>query len=82
MHSPNRDLLVLTKNGTLNARELEHEVELLHELLYHVENMEVFCVANEVIDITRHKIRSKSHQVLRVAGRRILKPFLFISNKN
>lgn len=82
MRSPNRDLLVLTKNGTLNASELEHEVELLHELLYHVENMEVFCVANEVIDVSRHKILVKPYQVLRVAGRRIMKPFTFINNKN
>ncbi|RFM29987.1 hypothetical protein DXN05_03170 [Deminuibacter soli] len=82
MRSPNRDLLVLTKNGTLNARELEHEVELLHELLYHAESMEVFCVANEVIDISRHKILSKPYQILRVAGQRVLKPFVFMNNKN
>lgn len=82
MRSPNRDLLVLTKNGTLNARDLEHEVEQLHELLYHVESMEMFCIANEVIDIARHKILWKPYQVLRVAGDRVLKPFLFINNKN
>ncbi len=82
MRSSNRDLLVLTKNGSLNEKELEHEVELLHELLYHVENMEAFCIANELLDINRYKVIQKPHLILRAAGSKRLKPFTFICNKN
>jgi hypothetical protein len=56
MNTPNRDLLVLAHKANLTQVELEHEVELLHELLFVVENTTHFCVAHELIDINRYRI--------------------------
>jgi hypothetical protein len=82
MSPQNRDLLVLTKKESMNPGELEHQVELLVDLLYHVENMDVFCTANEIIDLNHCKIIQKHRQIQRVVRERKLKPFVFISNKN
>ncbi|HRI22720.1 MAG TPA: hypothetical protein PLA68_17290 [Panacibacter sp.] len=82
MNPQNRDLLVLTKKETMNPLELEHEVELIIDLLYHVENVEAFCIANEIIDLNRYKISNKANLIQRVIKEKELKPFVFISNKN
>jgi hypothetical protein len=82
MSPQNRDLLVLTKKESMNPGELEHEIELLVDLLYHVENMDVFSTANEVIDLNRYKIIQKRRQIQQLVRERKLKPFVFISNKN
>jgi len=82
MSPQNRDLLVLTKKESMNPGELEHEVELLVDLLYHVENMNAFCNANEIIDVNRYKIIQKCRLVQRIVRERRLRPFVFISNKN
>ncbi len=82
MSPQNRDLLVLTKKITMNPGELEHEVELLVDLLYHVEKMDAFCIANEVIDLNRYKIIHKLRMIQQIVKEKKLKPFVFISNKN
>ena len=82
MKSSNRDLLVLSKKVSLDLRELEHEVELLHELLFHVEALSNFCHATEIIDVNRYKIISKSHIIEQIIREKSLKPFQFLFNKN
>ena len=82
MTSQNRDLLVLTKRETMNASELEHEVELLVHLLFHVESLDSFCVANEVIDVNRYKIIRKPHVIKQIVRSLKLNAFVFISNLN
>ena len=82
MTSQNRDLLVLTKKETMNSLELEHEVELLIDLLFHVESLDAFCIANEVIDVNRYKIIRKPHLIKQAVRDSRLKPFVFISNLN
>ncbi len=82
MKTPNRDLLVLTGKSEMNPEELQHEVELLNDLLYHVESMISFCTANEVIDVNRYKIIHKHHIIQQIVREKSLKPFVFISNKN
>jgi hypothetical protein len=37
MNKSNRDLLVLFKEELMSPQAIEHEVEMLHELLYDVE---------------------------------------------
>jgi len=78
----NRDLLVLTKKVTMNARQLKQEVEQLNELLFHVEDAFSFCTANEVIDVNRYKIIQKPYKIQQAIRERGSKPFVFISNKN
>ncbi|MEP7317457.1 MAG: hypothetical protein ABI921_01910 [Panacibacter sp.] len=82
MNLPNRDLLVLTKRSAMKPGELEHEVELLVDLLFHVENMDAFCIANELIDLNRYKIIRKPHLIQQVLRDKKIKPFVFISNMN
>jgi len=82
MNPQNRDLLVLTKKVTMNAKQLKQEVELLNDLLYHVEDLSSFCTANEIVDINRYKIIQKPYQIRRAIRERAMKPFVFISNKN
>ena len=66
MNLPNRDLLVLTKRSAMKPGELEHEVELLVDLLFHVENITAFCIANELIDLNRYKIIRKPHLIQQI----------------
>ncbi len=82
MGPQNRDLLVLTKKNTMNPIELEHEVELIVELLYHVENAQAFCIANEIVDLNRYKIITKAHLIQKMIREKEMKPFVFICNKN
>jgi len=78
----NRDLLLLSKKASPDPKELEIEVEKLHEMLFHVECMANFCVANEIIDINRYKIIQKAYKIERTVRQQKLKPFVFINNKN
>ncbi|MEP6512301.1 MAG: hypothetical protein ABJA79_00435 [Parafilimonas sp.] len=82
MNSRNRDLLVLTKKAAMNAEELEHEIELLNDLLYLVESCNTVCIANEIVDLNRYKIIQKIYQVRQLLKDSHLKPFVFICNKN
>jgi hypothetical protein len=82
MTTPSRDLLLLTGKTTMNPQELEHQVELLNALLYHVECFNAFCTANEIIDLNKYKIFSSSYIMLHALRQKTLKPFVFICNKN
>jgi hypothetical protein len=82
MKASNRDLLVLSKKVSLDPIALEHEVELLHQLLYQVEALSTFCLVTEVIDINRYKIISKPHIIEQIIRENSLKPFQFFFNKN
>ena len=57
----NRDLLVLTKQAYLTEAEAASVVAGLNKILGPVENWAAFCVANEIIDINKHKIVTKTH---------------------
>lgn len=82
MKSAKRDLLVLSKNVSADKRQMELEVEKLHELLLHVESLENFCIANEIIDLNRYRIIENPIKIQRVVSKSKMKPFLFINNKN
>lgn len=80
MKDTSRDILVLTGNKPMSGAAFERQVEQLHELLYHAESWDNFCIANEVININRSRIISKPHLIEKAL--RDKKPFVFISNKN
>lgn len=77
----NRDLLVLFKEKS-NQKSIEHEVELLHELLFYVEKIDNLVTVYEVVNINQYKISSDRKQVHDTLGNKILKPFVFLNNKN
>lgn len=82
MNKANRDLLVLFKEELMSPQALEHEVEMLHELLYDVEKMENLVIAHEVINLNSYKIQHQIHVIRNTIRKRELPPFVFLSNKN
>lgn len=82
MKTGNRDLLVLMKHDSISDAAMEHEVDLLSTLLYSVENLQSFCIANEVIDLNNYKIIQKPHLIQQAIREKSHKPFVFICNKN
>ena len=77
----NRDLLVLFKEES-NPKAIEHEVELLHELLFYVEKIDNLIVAHEVINVNMYKIYSDRKTITETLKVKKLKPFVFLNNKN
>jgi hypothetical protein len=77
-----RDLLVLLNNEHRSQEAIDHEVEWLHDVLYHVEELENFCKAHELIDLNRYRIVTRTGLVKKAVLRKDFKAFEFISNKN
>lgn len=82
MNKFNRDLLVLFKEELMNPQAIEHEVELLHELLYSVERIDNLIVAHEVINLNKYTIISDRNFISQTLSLKELKPFIFLNNKN
>ena len=82
MNKSNRDLLVLFKEELMSPQAIEHEVELLHELLYGVEKLDNLVTAHEVININRYKIQNDFKIVRETLRRKNLRPFVFLNNIN
>lgn len=82
MKAASRDLLVLSRNVSINKREMEIEVEKLSQLLYHAEAIENLCIATEIIDINNYKILTNSKKIEKIISFNKLRPFQFICNKN
>jgi hypothetical protein len=77
-----RDLLVLMNNEYRSSSELDQQVEWLHDMLYHVEQLDNFCHAHELILINSHKIIINAAKIKKAVLRRQEKPFEFLSNLN
>jgi hypothetical protein len=82
MNKSNRDLLVLFKEELMSPQAIEHEVEMLHELLYAVERIENLIIAHEVINLNRYKVYNQYNIIRRNIRRKELQPFVFLNNKN
>jgi len=82
MNKSNRDLLVLFKEDLMSPQAIEHEVQLLHDLLYAAEKIENLIVAHEVIDLNKYKIQNQFNIIRDTIKKKVLKPFIFLSNKN
>ncbi|MEO6255027.1 MAG: hypothetical protein ABIO79_17085 [Ferruginibacter sp.] len=82
MNNTNRDLLVLFNQELMTPQSIEHEVELLHQLLYAIERIENLIIAHEIIDLNRYKVISKPIQLRKLIRQQQLKPFVFLNCKN
>ena len=82
MNNSNRDLLVLFNQELLSPQAIEHEVELLHELLHIVERLDNLVIAHEIIDLNKYKVTNKTIIVREVIRKQDLKPFVFLNCKN
>jgi hypothetical protein len=82
MNNINRDLLVMFNQELMSPQAIEHQVELLHELLFDVERMDNLAVAHEVIDLNKYKIYDRHIAVKNTIRLQELKPFVFLNCKN
>jgi len=82
MNNPNRDLLVLFNQEIMTPQAIEHEVELLHQLLYTIEGIDNLIIAHEIIDLNKYKIINNSTELRKLIRHRELKPFVFLNCKN
>ena len=82
MSKPNRDLLVLFNQELMTPQAIEHEVELLHELLCMVEQLDNLVLAHEIIDLNKYKVINKANILRSVFHQQELKPFIFLNCKN
>ncbi len=82
MNNINRDLLVMFNQELMSPQAIEHQVELLHEMLFHVERMENLAGAHEVIDLNRYKIAGDVLTVKNIIREQDLKPFVFLNCLN
>jgi hypothetical protein len=82
MNNTNRDLLVLFNQELMTPQAIEHEVELLHGILYSVECLDNIVTAHEVIDVNKYKIFNTPQQLQSIIRQRELKPFVFLNCKN
>jgi hypothetical protein len=82
MNNSNRDLLVLFNQELMTPQSIEHEVELLHQLLFAIERLENLITTHEVIDLNKYKVSSKPLLLRKLFRQRELKPFIFLNCKN
>ncbi len=82
MSKPNRDLLVLFNQELMTPQAIEHEVELLHELLCSVEGIDNLVIAHELIDLNRYKVINKQLPLRTFIRQKETKPFVFLNCKN
>jgi hypothetical protein len=82
MNRPTRDLMVLFKQELMSPQAIERQVEMLHDLLFTVENIENIITAHEIIDLNKFRLINKKKQLRNLLNSRNLKPFVFVNNKN
>lgn len=82
MNRINRDLLVLFNQELMSPQAMEHEVELLHELLFTVERLDNLVTSHEIIDLNKYKVINKQVVLRKVIRLQELKPFVFLNCKN
>ena len=82
MNRMNRDLLVLFNQELLSPQAIEHEVEMLHELLFVVERLDNLVTAHEILDLNKYKVINHSVTLRTTIHKQELKPFVFLNCKN
>ncbi|MEO6550800.1 MAG: hypothetical protein ABIN94_22550 [Ferruginibacter sp.] len=82
MNRMNRDLLVLFNQELLSPQAIEHEVELLHELLHNVERLDNLVIAHEILDLNKYKVIKNEFIVRNTIRKQNLKPFVFLNCRN
>ena len=82
MKRANRELLVLLKQELMTPQAMEHQVDLLHELLYKVEGIESLITVHEIININKYKVSNSSFLLRNFFLKKQSAPFVFLNCKN
>lgn len=78
----NRDLLIVNRDLVYDSNSLQHEIELLNQMLFSVEKLHHFSISHEIIDVNKYKIIQKQHLIQQKIRENSLKPFQFLFCKN
>ena len=70
------------KEDLMTKQAMDHEVSLLHEMLFNVERLDNFVKAHEIIDLNKYKIITKAFAIKDIIRQHKDKPFVFLNNKN
>lgn len=82
MKPSNRDLLVLVKDELHSSRSIEMELQKINQLLIDFETPKNLFNSYEVFDLNRYKKVNTVSKVEKIMREKVLKPFIFILNKN
>ncbi|MBK8710577.1 MAG: hypothetical protein IPL97_01645 [Niastella sp.] len=66
----------------MKPQDMEREVALLHELLYHIEQSDNIATAHEIIDLNKYKVIRKVAIVKDYIRSKKEIPFVFLNNRN
>lgn len=77
----NRDIIIYTDILSYNINADKY-VMALDAILKEHESLENFCVANEIINVNRHRITTDPDKVRALILKKAFKPFVFINCKN
>jgi hypothetical protein len=80
--SYNRDIIMVSAKALMDETTFHHEVEVLKDLLYSVEDVFNVARSTEIIDLNIYRISSKTFTVVRQLCAPKQRPFVFIVNKN
>ncbi|MCZ2458250.1 MAG: hypothetical protein LC128_01365 [Chitinophagales bacterium] len=79
-HHPQRDLLVLVRQGFTSRQDINKELAHLNAIFRFTELPQNFCMAHELV--YRNRITSDHKKILKAAALPELKAFHFLINKN
>ncbi|MCC7401354.1 MAG: hypothetical protein IT214_07700 [Chitinophagaceae bacterium] len=79
-HHPQRDLLVLVRQGSMSRQAMNNELTQLSAILRLTELPHNFCTAHELV--SRNRITANFNKILKAASQIELKAFHFLINKN
>jgi len=82
MRKNSRDLLVLFKTELMTPNAMEKELDSLHDMLYHVERIDNFVAAHELIDLVKYKVINNSVEIKKMLRQKKEQRFIFLNNKN
>jgi len=82
MNKSNRDLLVMFKQELMSPQALEHEVSLLHELLFTVERLDNIVASHEIIDLNKYRVITRHFLIKEYFRQNREKAFVFLNNRN
>ena len=82
LKSYNRDIIMVSSRALHSEEAFNHEVEVLKELLYTVEDMYNIAACTEIFDLNRYRVDRKTENIVRLLCEKQLRPFIFISNRN
>lgn len=82
MKKPNRDLLVLFKQGNLKPQDMDMEVTRLHQLLFDTEKIDNIISTHELLDLNTYRIEKGYVPIIRFIRQKKEVPFVFLNCLN